>query len=98
LLNSLGGNVKLTELSRDESKHSRELVLRWHDGASWVVRLDHGFGFLKPIRYMSFDFEQPVKKQFESIHRVSFDVKNDVRTGAYFYVTDVIQPSRTDGG
>ena len=97
LLNSLGGNVKLTELNRDESRHSRELVLRWYDGVSWIVRLDHGFGFLKPIRYLAFDFEQPVKKQFESIHRVSFDVKNDVKNGAYFYVTDVIQPSRTDG-
>ena len=47
--------------------HARELRLEWEDGASWLLRLDQGFGFWVTDRSERFPFDRSTDEQSRTL-------------------------------
>jgi hypothetical protein len=90
LLGGFSRTLEIRELPHRKTQHARDLTLRWADGTSWSVRLDHGIGFLRPRRVVSFDFEAPPETQSQRLVALSFLVENQMEEqGTFAYLTDV---------
>lgn len=91
------GNVQLTVLPhRNGAQHARELGLTFDDGAVWMVRLDHGVGFLGSgqEKGILFNFLRPPGEQVRELELFRFPVVNREKTGTRLYMTDIIRPAK----
>lgn len=92
LLEKMPGALEIRELPYKKTQHARELTLHWADGASWCIRLDHGIGFLKPRKALSFDFEARPETQSSSLAELSFLIENQMEEqGTFAYLADVVK-------
>lgn len=90
LVGKVSSSLEIRELHHKKTQHARELTLRWADGMSWSIRLDHGIGFLRSRKVVSFDFESPPETQATSLGTQSFLVENSMaEQGTFVYLTDL---------
>lgn len=62
--------------ARTSAAHRREIVLKWRDGSKLTIRLDHGFGFLRPPPGLRFLFDASVEQQRDSLLREACAISN----------------------
>lgn len=89
LLAKLADEAVFDRLSRRNSPHARELKVRWADGATWAVRLDHGLTFFRTSQEVPFNFEHSPQHQLAQVTSAAFDVVNRVPSGTVLYVGEV---------
>ncbi|GAB4273535.1 MAG: DEAD/DEAH box helicase [Deferrisomatales bacterium] len=89
LLGTLTEDPELVCKLRRDCPHARTMALRWSDGASWTVRLDHGLTFVRTPVEVPFDFEASVEQQVEVLETADFVVANRLSSGAVLYLGDV---------
>jgi hypothetical protein len=68
-----------------EAQHARELLVTWHDGAHWKLRLDEGLGFIEADRRIGFDFRAAVRDQGLALARAEFGVQARSRSHGYVF-------------
>ena len=90
VLGTLPGTGKFTLCGKRQTSHSRELSLRWRDGATWRMRLDEGVGFFCTSRNVPFPFDRLPGEQANALQTTKFDVH--VRPGqtSISYLSDVV--------
>jgi len=69
-----GGPTTFTVSRVQEMSHARELLLEWDDGATWLLRLDHGLGFWVADRRQRFPFDRNPDAQIRAIQGPGFPV------------------------
>lgn len=71
------------ELSRDEVPHARELSVVFFDQSRAVIRLDHGFGFLKSADRVDFRFDKSPEDQGQALLSSSYHLERREPTLVY---------------
>ena len=86
----------LREEPRDGVPHDRELSITWSDGARWQVRLDQGFGFLRPETWsQNYDFDRTPRGQAVNLVRDDFRVESWPNAATPSYVFAVEKKKRS---
>jgi hypothetical protein len=81
------GASTVTVHPRRGSPHFRQLVLRWIDGRTLIVRLDRGLSFLRPQAYMPWRFGDPAPRQAAALGSLSCLVRQEMGTVVPIYVS-----------
>lgn len=71
--------------------HARELELRWADGASIKIRLDHGFGYWRTTWNKPFNFTLRPPQQTAELREARFGIEpRNAQCPTIMYVGDVL--------
>jgi hypothetical protein len=82
-----GFRGEVAVVQRHLSAHARELTLTWHDGATWRLRLDEGFGFLQSNPAVRHDFALSATEQGAALGSKKYDIA--ARNPTTFYAFGV---------
>ncbi|MEC8024673.1 MAG: hypothetical protein VX223_12110, partial [Myxococcota bacterium] len=86
LMESISPNCSLDIENTWNVQHHRELVLKWTDGATWAMQLDHGLSFLRPDKKTPFHFALRPELQAEKIAAADLRLRSSHQIPFVFYV------------
>jgi hypothetical protein len=79
---------ELETLPKYKAPHARELSIQWADGASWTMRLDEGFGFLRSRKQIPYNFAASSASQGAALVSATYEVAARHETHMYVFAIE----------